>query len=65
MPVALVDGRLPICNNVWENALRREVKGRDSWLFVGSDEAADVNATFVSLLASCRMHGIEPAGYLR
>jgi transposase len=24
-----------------------------------------VNATFVSLLASCQLYGIEPAGYLR
>jgi len=61
----LDDGRLPICNNVSENALRREVKGRDNWLFVGCDDAADVNATFVSLLASCQMHAIEPCAYLR
>jgi transposase len=61
----LDDGQLPICNNISENALRREVKGRDNWLFVGSDDAADVNTTFVSLLASCQMHGIEPCGYLR
>lgn len=61
----LDDGQLPICNNVSENALRREVKGRVNWLFVGSDEAADVNTTFVSLLASCQLHGIEPCAYLR
>ena len=24
-----------------------------------------MNATFVSLLASCQLHGIEPLGYLR
>jgi len=24
-----------------------------------------VNATFVTLLASCQLHGIEPAAYLR
>jgi transposase len=32
---------------------------------VGSDDGGEVNATFVSLLASCRLHGIEPYGYLR
>jgi transposase len=58
-------GQLPLCNNISENALRREVKGRVNWLFVGSDEAAEVNTTFVSLLASCQMHGIEPTAYLR
>jgi transposase len=61
----LDDELLPLCNNISENALRRQVKGRDNWLFVGSDEAADVNTTFVSLLASCQMHGIEPSSYLR
>jgi MFS family permease len=40
-------------------------KGRKNWLFVGSDDGGEVNATFVSLLASCEMHGLEPWGYLR
>jgi transposase len=61
----LEDGRLPLHNNGSEQALRREVIGRKNWLFVGNDEAAEVNATFVSLLASCRMHSIEPWAYLR
>ena len=61
----LDDGRLPAHNNVSENALRRQVLGRRNWLFVGNDEAAEVNAAFVSLLASCRLHGIEPWAYLR
>lgn len=34
-------------------------------MFVGNDEAAEVNTTFVSLIASCQMHGIEPYAYLR
>ena len=61
----LDDGRLPIHNNWSENALRREALGRKNWLFLGSDEGGAVNATFVSLLASCQLHGIEPLGYLR
>jgi len=32
---------------------------------VGSDQGAEVNATFVSLLASCQMHSLEPWAYLR
>ena len=39
--------------------------GRRNWLFLGNDDAGDVNATFVSLLASCRLHEIEPWAYLR
>lgn len=61
----LDDGRLPIHNNGSERALRREAVGRKNWLFVGSDDGGEVNATFVSLLASCEMHGLEPWGYLR
>jgi transposase len=61
----LDDGRLPLDNNISERALRRQVLGRRNWLFVGSDDAAEVNTTFVTLLASCRLHGVEPWAYLR
>jgi transposase len=61
----LTDGRLPIHNNISENALRRQALGRKNWLFLGSDEGGEVNATLVSLLASCEMHQLEPLGYLR
>ena len=61
----LDDGRLPIHNNFSERELRREAVGRKNWLFLGSDDAGDVNATFVSLLASCQLHGHEPWAYLR
>ena len=61
----LDDGRLPAHNNISELNLRRQVLGRRNWLFVGSDDGAVVNTVFVSLLASARLHGIEPHGYLR
>jgi transposase len=61
----LDDGRLPLHNNISELNLRRQVVGRKNWLFVGSDDGADVNTVFVSLLASCRMHEVEPLAYMR
>lgn len=61
----LEDGRLPLHNNDSERELRREAVGRKNWLFVGNDEAAEVNTTFVSLIASCQLHGVEPWSYLR
>jgi transposase len=61
----LDDGRLPLSNNQSERALRREAIGRKNWIFVGNDDAAEVNAAFVSLLASCQLHGLEPWTYLR
>jgi transposase len=61
----LEDGRLPIHNNISELHLRREAIGRKNWLFVGSDEGGEVNATFTTLLASCQLCKIEPWTYLR
>lgn len=61
----LDDGRLPLDNNISERALRRQAVGRKNWLFVGSDDGAQTNAAFTSLLASCRMLDVEPWAYLR
>lgn len=61
----LSDGRVPIHNNESERHLRSLVVGRANWLFVGSDDTAEWTCTFVSLMASCQLHGIDPEGYLR
>lgn len=61
----LEDQRLPLDNNVSERQLRRQAIGRKNWMFVGSPDGARTNATFVTLLASCQMHDIEPWAYLR
>jgi transposase len=61
----LEDARLPVLNNGSENALRRVALGRKNWLFVGNDDGGEVNAAFVSLLASCQLHRIEPWSYVR
>lgn len=61
----LHDGRVRLDNNPSELELRRLVVGRKNWLFVGSDESAPATATFVSLIASCALHGLDPETYLR
>jgi hypothetical protein len=61
----LDDGRLPMSNNISERNLRRQAVGRKNWIFVGSEDGALANTVFVSLIASCELHGIEPWGYLR
>ncbi len=61
----LDDGRLPCHNNISERALRRQAVGRKAWLFVGSDQGGETNASFVSLLASCQHHELEPVAYHR
>jgi hypothetical protein len=56
---------LPIHNNWSGLELRWQAVGRMNWLLVGHDDAGAVNATFTSLLASCRLCNIEPWTYLR
>jgi len=61
----LDDGRLRLDNNLSENALRKVVIIRDSALFAGSDEHAESAGHILSLVASARLHGLEPLAYLR
>ena len=61
----LLDGRLALDNNRSERALRRIVVGRKNWLFYGSDVHAEGAAAIFTVLASCRLHRIEPETYLR
>ena len=60
----LEDGRLRIDNNASERALRNVAIGRKNWLFFGSDDHAEAAANVMSLIASCKLHAIEPAAYL-
>ena len=59
----LVDGRLPIDNNLVENAIRPVALGRKNWLFAGSPEAAQRMAIIYSLAATCKINGINPYEY--
>ena len=61
----LDDGRLVLENNRSERALRRIAVGRKAWLFVGSDDHAQSAGHLFSLIASARLHDVEPEGYLR
>jgi transposase len=63
--VFLTNGEVPFDNNVSERELRRQAIGRKNFMFLGTDEGGDVNATFSSLLASCEMHKVPPLAYLR
>ena len=61
----LEDGRLPLDNNRSERELRRVAIGRKNWLFVGSDDHAQAAAALLSLVASAKLHGLDPERYLR
>jgi transposase len=60
----LDDGNLPLDNTRAERALRKIVVGRKSWMFYGSDTHAEAAAAIFSVIASCRLHGLDPFQYL-
>ena len=61
----LDDGRLVLENNRSERELRRIAVGRNAWLFVGSDDHAQSAGHLFSLIASARLHGLDPEAYVR
>jgi len=61
----LDDGRLEMTNNRSERELRRIAVGRHAWLFVGSDDHAESAGHLFSLIASARLHSLDPEVYLR
>jgi transposase len=60
----LEDPSLPLDNTRAERALRKIVVGRKSWMFYGSDTHAEAAAALFTLIASCRLHGLDPYLYL-
>jgi len=60
----LVDGRLPIDNNLVENTIRPVALGRKNWLFAGSPEGARRLAIIYSLAATCKLNNINFYEYL-
>lgn len=59
------DARLNIDNNLVENAIRPVAIGRKNYLFAGSHEAAQRAAMVYSLLATCKLHDINPYYWLK
>jgi hypothetical protein len=60
----ILDGNLPLDNTRAERALRKIVVGRKSWMFYGSDTHAEAAAALFSIIASCRLHGLDSFQYL-
>lgn len=55
---------VPLDNTRAERALRKIVVGRKNWLFYGSDTHAESAAALFTLIATCRLHRVEPVQYL-
>jgi transposase len=60
----LDDGRLRMENNSAERELRAVAVGRRAWMFYGSDDHAGAAGNILSLVASCKLHGLDPEPYL-
>jgi transposase len=61
----LDDGRLILENNRSERELRKIAVGRKGWLWVGSDDHGVAAGHLFSLIASARLHRLDPESYLR
>lgn len=59
------DGRLKLTNNDSERELRRVATGRKAWMFIGSDDHAQAAGNLLTLVASARLHKLDPEVYLR
>lgn len=59
------NGKLVLTNNGAERAVKAIALGRKAWLFCGSDDHAKSTAALYSIVASARLHGLDPEEYLR
>lgn len=59
------DGRLDICNNAAERAIRPLALGRKNWLFAGADSGGERAATLYTIIQTARLNGLDPEAYLR
>ena len=59
------DSRIPLDNNLVENAIRPFVVGRKNWLFAQSVEGAKASALFYSLIETAKVNHLDPYKYLR
>lgn len=60
----LEDGRVPIDNNLTENAIRPFVIGKKNWLFSACPSGAKASAFWYSMIETAKANGLEPYWYL-
>lgn len=61
----LSDGRVAMTNNAVERELRTHVLNRKTWLFCGSEQSAKRMAAALTIVRTCKLHGIDARAYLR
>lgn len=60
----LLDGRIPISNNLDENAIRPFVLGRKNWLFCNTPDGALASAAIYSVVETAKAYGLDVFKYL-
>ena len=60
----LEDGRVEIDNNLVENAVRPTKIGAKNHLFFGSKRGGELAAVAYTLIANCKLHGLDLRTYL-
>jgi transposase len=60
----LDDGRIELDSNTVERAIRPLALGRKNHLFAGSDAGGEHWAVIASLVATCKLNGVDPETYL-
>lgn len=63
--VYLDDGRVEMDSNPVENLIRPLTLNRKNSLFAGHDEGAQNWARLASLVATCKLNGVEPFAYMK
>ena len=58
-------GEVEIDNNHIENTIRPFAIGRRNWMFMGSVRGAQAGAIIYSLMATCKVHYVEPYAYFK
>jgi len=61
----LNDPEIPLDNNLAERALRTPVVGRKNFYGNHSDRAAQATAIFYSVIATCKLHHLDPKKWLK
>jgi len=61
----LTDGRVELSNNKVENAIRPVALGRKNFMFKGSEDAAQRGAVIYSIIATAKLHGLDPREYIK
>jgi transposase len=56
---------LSIDNNLSERQMKLMVIGRKNWMFAGSENGARNSAILFSIVASCKLSGVDPFAYFR